>query len=263
MQKPIKFWKMHGLGNDFVVIDTLTQDVSINALPIKELAHRHTGIGFDQLLLIGKSDNADFSCRIFNSDGSEAEQCGNGMRCVTRYIQESKLSSKNKLSIETKAGIVEAIINDFDHIQVNMGTPTFDAPCDIELDDNSYKLTIVSMGNPHAILPVDTIKTFPISNIGPKISTHSIFPHGTNVGFMEVVDRGHIRLRTFERGSGETLACGSNACAAVVAGIQNGLLDNKVKVELLLGDLWIEWTGKDMPVLMIGPAAAVFEGRIA
>lgn len=269
----INFTKMHGLGNDFVVVDAINQPVffkkTFNKSFITDLGNRHTGVGFDQLLLIEKSIHidADFFCRIFNSDGSEAEQCGNGMRCVGRFIHEKKLSSKKNLSIETKSGIVEVILHDVDHfetIQVNMGKPEITASCEFKLSLTQVPilLSIISMGNPHVVLEVESIKNTPVQKWGAEISTHPIFPQGTNVGFMEIVSREHIRLRTFERGAGETCACGTNACAAVVAGIQKKLLDHKVRVELALGSLWIEWAGKDAPVMMTGPAEKVFEGTI-
>ncbi len=259
----IFFSKMHGLGNDFVVINTLSQTFNESNFPVKEFSDRHIGIGFDQLLLIGPSRLADFSCRIFNADGSEAEQCGNGMRCVARYIREENLTDKPSFTIENKSGLVEVKIDrDFDHVEVNMGLPIFESPCEIKIDHQSIQLFQLSLGNPHAIMHVDSVAKFPVSTLGPKISTHEIFPHGANVGFMEIINRKHIRLRTFERGSGETLACGSNSCAAVVAGIENNWLDKKVRVELALGDLWIEWNGKSHPVLMAGPAERVFEGVI-
>lgn len=273
---PFNFIKMHSLGNDFVVIDGLSQSIDVSKLPIEQLAHRHLGIGFDQLLWIKSSSLADFACIIFNADGSEAEQCGNGMRCIARYLHEEKLTLKKTLSLETKAGIIEIQIYDYNRIEVNMGFPRFEPheiPFNTDEIQNQYELvlednnlnvavSILSMGNPHAIVKVDSTQHFPVANIGPLIATHSLFPQGTNVGFMEVLKRNHIRLRTFERGSGETLACGSNACAAVVAGILNNSLDSQVKVEFMLGDLWVNWKGKNHPVMMMGPASRVFSGKV-
>lgn len=261
--RPIQFSKMHGLGNDFMVVDGISQTFAITDIPFQQLANRHTGVGFDQLLLIKPSNVADFACQIFNSDGSEAEQCGNGMRCIARFIHESGLNSNKKLQIETKAGIIAIDIHDFAHIRVNMGQPHIDSGKEIECEGQLLKLSILSMGNPHAILQVPSVTTFPVFEIGSKISTHSMFPQGINVGFMEIIDRQRIRLRTFERGAGETLACGSNSCAAVVAGITNQLLDSKVMVELALGNLQIEWQGRDEPVIMTGPAKNIFNGVIA
>ncbi len=272
----ILFSKMHGLGNDFVVIDGVSQSIQLKNLSIKQLANRHTGIGFDQLLLIAPSQQADFSCIIFNADGTEAEQCGNGMRCVARFIHENNLSHKKIITVETKAGISTLLIDDYEHIRVNMGNPGFEPSeipfnadrerrlYEIPLDDGQpgFALAVLSMGNPHAILQVSSIKKFPVAKFGPQISTHRLFPKGVNVGFMEVVSANHIRLRTVERGSGETLACGSNACAAVVSGIRNNILEKKVRVELALGDLWVEWENEKDPVFLTGPAAHVFSGKI-
>lgn len=258
----IKFHKMHGLGNDFIVIDGTAAPIDINQLSIPTLANRHIGIGFDQLLLIESSEVADFSCRIFNSDGSEAEQCGNGMRCVARYICEAKLKAQDHLTLETASGIVAVDIFDFDNIKVTMGVPEFQPSLEIKIHDQLIQLVNLSIGNPHAILHVESVANFPTSKFGQLISIHSAFPNGTNVGFLEVVTREHIRLRTFERGVGETFACGSNSCAAVVAGISNQLLDQKVKVELALGNLWVEWAGGQNPVILTGPSARVFSGEI-
>jgi diaminopimelate epimerase len=259
-QQSIKFTKMHGLGNDFVVINAIAQSVDINHLPIAALADRHTGIGFDQLLIIEQSTQADVFCRIFNSDGSEAAQCGNGMRCIARFIQEEKINTKSHVTIELKHGIVEATLKNFNEITVRMGIPELQGATELTLDDQNYFLTTLSLGNPHAILQVPSINTFPIKDVGPKISTHTAFPDGVNVGFMQLIDRQTIRLRTFERGAGETLACGSNSCAAVVAGIQNDLLDHQVTVQLAKGHLQIEWAGQAASVLMTGPAERVFDG---
>lgn len=265
---------MHGLGNDFVIIDGLSQSVNLKKIPVKALANRHSGIGFDQLLIIVSSKKADFGCVIFNSDGSEAEQCGNGMRCIARYIQDHQLSTEKSISVETKAGVIPIHFENNNTIRVDMGRPRFE-PSDIPfkadrmrhlyeipLDDGQpgLALAVVSMGNPHAILQVASIKTFPVAKFGPVISTHASFPKGTNVGFMEVVSPEHIRLRTYERGAGETLACGSNACAAVVSGIRNDLLAKKVKVELVLGDLWVDWEDEKGSVVLTGPATDVFSG---
>ena len=266
---------MHGLGNDFVIIDGISQSIHRKKIPVQALANRHTGIGFDQLLLILPSKKADFACTIFNSDGTEAEQCGNGMRCVARFIHEHHLSAKKSITIETKAGIIETFIDDYENIRVNMGVPRFepfDIPFnadrvrhlyEIPLDDNQpgLALAVLSMGNPHAILQVTSLREFPVAKFGSMISTHPLFPKGTNVGFMEILTPNHIRLRTFERGAGDTLACGSNACAAVVSGIRNNLLEKYVKVELPLGNLWVKWENEKDSVMLIGPATHVFSGR--
>jgi diaminopimelate epimerase len=264
---------MQALGNDFVVIDGIKQDIDVNTTMIPQIADRHFGIGFDQLLLIQKSQHADFACRFFNADGSEAEQCGNGIRCVARFINEEGLSEETSLKIETKAGIVALKIHDFENIEAMMGIPIFDPkkiPFSAEKIQKSYDISIdhplsplsiavLSLGNPHAILSVDSIDdNLPIAELSKKIAAY--FPQGANVGFMQVINPKRIRLRTFERGVGETLSCGSNACAAVVAGILNNGLDNIVTVELSHGNLSIEWQGENKPVLMSGPAMRVFSG---
>ncbi len=261
----LQFVKMHGLGNDFVVIDGINQQVQLNTSTIKQMADRHTGIGFDQLLLIEKSKVADFFCRIFNADGSEAEQCGNGMRCVARFLQEKQLTDKKSFRIETKTRTIAVTIHDYDAIEVNMGIPVFESQDSVSITISSQpvlNLFVVSMGNPHAILFVDSLNYDAIRDIGPVIATHEIFPQGTNVGFVEIIDQHHIRLRTYERGVGETLACGSNACAAVAAGIIHHKLANKVTVELPLGQLTVAWEGYDHPVIMTGPASWVYSGVI-
>jgi diaminopimelate epimerase len=273
----ITFSKMHGLGNDFIVIDAINQQIDIDNLPVIQLANRHVGIGFDQLLVITASINANFYCRIFNSDGGEAEQCGNGLRCVARYIHENGLLSAKTMTIETCAGIYTATIFDDYNVRIDMGKPIF-TPAEIPFKsatlENTYslaidnsqpalQLSVLSMGNPHAIMLVPSVSNYPVNDTGAIVSTHSAFPNQTNVGFMEVVNRQHIRLRTFERGTGETYACGTNACAAVVAGINNRLLDSKVKVTLALGDLWVEWADKEKPVQMTGPASHIFNGAFS
>lgn len=270
------FTKMHGLGNDFAVINGISHPLDLKKIPLKQLADRHVGIGFDQLLIILPSKNADFACRIFNSDGSEAEQCGNGMRCIARFLHENKITNKKTISVDTNAGITDISITDYDQIDVNMGYPRFDPfeipfkadrirlLYEIPLDDGQpgFALSVLSIGNPHAILQVASVKTFPVAQLGPIFSTHRLFPKGANVGFMEIVNPAHIRLRTFERGAGETLACGSNACAAVVAGIRNNLLEKKVKVELSRGNLWVQWSNEKAPVILTGPAMHVYTGTL-
>ncbi len=263
---------MHGLGNDFMVIDTIRQTVDLSKIPIPLLADRHRGIGFDQLLVVTPSSRADFACRIFNADGSEAEQCGNGMRCVARYVQEEGLTQKKSLALETISGLINVTVHDHKHIDVIMGLPCFEpekvpfttpkiaAQYNLDQTMPSLSFTVLSMGNPHAILKVPSIIDAPVEQLGAKISTHPAFPNGTNVGFMEIINPNHIHLRTFERGTGETFACGSNACAAVVAGILNHGLDHKVNVELTYGNLLIEWADKNSPVVLSGPAMRVFSG---
>lgn len=260
MNPSFHFTKMHGLGNDFIVINNLTEELSFEKALIQQLADRHTGIGFDQLLLIQPSHTADFYCRIFNADGSEAEQCGNGMRCVARFIIEEQLSQKNAFTLQTRAGITEALVHDFNRITVNMGVPRLEGDKIITLPSKSYTVSCLNLGNPHAVLKVDSLMGFPVSELGRDISTHVLFPNGVNVGFMEILHRKKIRLCTFERGSGETLACGSNSSAAVVIGIQQKLLDDKVTVELARGQLEVEWAGEGHGVFLTGPAETVFTG---
>lgn len=265
MQKRINFTKMHGLGNDFIVIDAIHQSFDAKKLSVIHLADRHIGIGFDQLLMIEPSKQADFYCRIFNADGSEAEQCGNGLRCVARFLQEKKLNVNSFFSIETKAGIFPVQINDYDHICVTMGAPHVQEKLlELQLHSNPNTIiaSVLSLGNPHTIIKVDAVDTVHMEKWGTEISQHAFFPNGTNVGFMEVLNRHHIRLRTFERGVGETLACGSNACAAICTGIINGWLQHKVTVEFRYGSLSIEWDGENTPIRMIGPASHVFDGEI-
>jgi diaminopimelate epimerase len=272
----ILFSKMHGLGNDFVVINAMSHPIQLSLNQIQHIADRHLGIGCDQILIIEKTPPAQFVCRIFNADGSEAEQCGNGLRCVAQFLYDKKLAVKNTFSIATTAGIFDVQIRDDHLIEIVMGAPCFtpkkipfitDAAKNIyelQLDQlaTCINLSVLSMGNPHAVLEVNSIDTFPVSKMGAEIASHPAFPQSTNVGFMEIINRQHIRLRTFERGAGETFACGSNACAAVVAGIKNGVLDHLVKVSLMYGDLWIEWLGNNSTVKMTGPATTVFEGEI-
>ena len=276
MSQYLQFCKMHGLGNDFILIDAINQTVSIDKTWIRQMADRHLGIGFDQLLLIEKSHQADFACRIYNADGSEAEQCGNGIRCVARFIHEENLSNLKSLSIETKAGIIAVVIHHFDNIQVNMGVPIFEPKkipfiaekqqplylIPVENTSTALEFSALSMGNPHAILRIPAIKHFPVEDIVQKLTHHALFPQGVNIGFVEVIDRQHVRLRTIERGVGETFACGTNACAAVVAGMMNDWLDNNVTVHLKYGNLYIEWAGQNQPVMMTGPAARVFAGSV-
>lgn len=283
----LKFTKMHGLGNDFVVIDNISNKINLTTKQIKYLANRNFGIGFDQLLFIEaanntdiKNNHCDFHYRIFNADGSEAEQCGNGVRCVARYLIENNLSNKNPLKLSSKSGFMEVTLDYsksdhiFDYITVNMGEPIltpseipFNRPkqeksYQLNLFENEQELMVVSMGNPHAIIITDNIQQAPVSTLGPRIAKHPDFPESVNVEFIQIIDPAKIALRVFERGAGETLACGSGACAAVVAGILNDMLDNRVEVELLGGKLIIEWQGIGHPVYMTGAAVSVFNGTI-
>jgi diaminopimelate epimerase len=272
----INFTKMHGLGNDFVVIDAINQQIALTSEQIRQLSDRHFGIGFDQLLLVEKAvnANADFKYRIFNADGGEVAQCGNGARCFARFVRDKKLSDKNEIRVDTNSGQLLLRFDADNLITVNMGVPRH-APAEIPLltDEESKFYTVqvndtekafgaVSMGNPHAVLQVTDIKTAPVAELGKALESHAFFPERVNVGFMQVVDRQHIKLRVYERGAAETLACGSGACAAVVVGIEHNLLDHTVSVDLPGGTLTINWPGRGEPVLMTGPAISVFEGQI-
>jgi diaminopimelate epimerase len=260
---PVKFSKMHGLGNDFMVVNAISTKFTPDENTIVELANRHTGVGFDQLLVIEPSENADYFCRIYNSDGTEAEQCGNGLRCIGRYLHEHDLHANKNMQIETISGIFDIKINNLNSITVVI--PTSDSThgeVELTADNHTINLNTLILGNPHAILKTASVNTAPVAELGPFISAHPTFRCGTNVGFMEIVNRNHIQLRTFERGAGETHACGSNACAAAIVGIQQGWLDNKVTVSFRLGDLIIEWRGKNEPVYLTGPAVNIYEGVI-
>lgn len=271
-----QFTKMHGIGNDFVVIDAVRQDIRLTADQVRFLADRRFGIGCDQVLLVeqpGRSD-VDFRYRIFNADGSEVGQCGNGARCFARFVRDKGLTTKDTIVVETASGVITLYVEPDGQIRVNMGAPRF-APGQIpfraeqeadryglEVASQAYAVGAVSMGNPHAVLQVEDMDTAPVAELGPAIEGHARFPERVNVGFMQVVDRTHIRLRVYERGAGETLACGTGACAAVVVGIRWGLLDETVQVDLPGGRLTIRWTGNGQPVWMIGPATTVYEGSI-
>jgi diaminopimelate epimerase len=275
-QHMINFTKMHGLGNDFVVIDAINQSISLTPEQIRLLSNRHFGIGFDQLLLVEKpvSDNADFKYRIFNADGSEVAQCGNGARCFARFVRDKKLSDKNEIRVDTNSGQLLLRFDECDLITVNMGIPKHnpvDIPLMAEQEALVYTLVVnaketcfgvVSMGNPHAVIQVIDVKSALVADVGQILESHAIFPERANIGFMQVIDRQHIKLRVYERGAAETLACGSGACAAVVIGIEQNRLDHEVSVELPGGELTISWAGRGEPVFMTGPALSVFDGAI-
>jgi len=274
---PLRFTKMHGLGNDFVVIDAIHQRFEPSPAQCRFIADRHFGVGCDQILLVetARDPGADFHYRIFNSDGSEVEQCGNGARCFARFVLDRGLTDKQVIDVGTHAGGIRLYVEEDGQVRVNMGRPRCE-PAEIpfqaereqplyplDIDGGELPVGVLSMGNPHAVLRVESVATAPVARLGPLIEAHPRFPNRVNAGFMEVVDRGHIRLRVYERGSGETLACGSGACAAAVAGRRQGLLDRRVRVQLPGGDLVIEWAGNGEPVWMTGPVSTVFEGEIA
>ena len=279
--KKLKFTKMHGLGNDFMVVDGVSQAFEPQEAPLTQWANRHTGVGFDQLLLVEKAGAADvdFRYRIFNADGSEVEQCGNGARCFARFVADKGLSNKQEIRVETARGVIVPRLLDSGLVVVNMGKPRL-MPSEIpfvpaagEADDalthivlvglESVPLSCVNMGNPHAVLLVDDVDTAPVAHWGEAIESNEQFPERVNVGFMQVLDEGHIRLRVYERGAGETQACGTGACAAVVAGVRLGLLQaaSSIRVSLPGGDLHIEWQPGD-DVMMTGPVQTVFEGEL-
>ncbi|MEN8204736.1 MAG: diaminopimelate epimerase [Pseudomonadota bacterium] len=272
----LNFTKMHGLGNDFVVIDAINQSVSLTQQQVRQLADRHFGIGCDQLLLVeaATTTEADFRYRIYNADGGEVQQCGNGARCFMQFVRDQGLTDKSQLQVETAGGPLQLIQQADGRITVDMGVPRLE-PADIpfaapsretaytlDVLDRHLEIAALSMGNPHAVLLVDDIETAPVARLGPAIENHPRFPERVNVGFMQLVDEGSIRLRVFERGAGETMACGSGACAAVVAGRLREQLAESVKVILNGGELVVSWAGEGQPVLMTGPATTVYQGRI-
>jgi diaminopimelate epimerase len=257
----IHFTKMQGAGNDFVVLDETRGLLGLTPAQYRFLGDRHFGVGADQILSVRASpaSGIDFAYAIHNADGGEVEQCGNGARCFARFVRDKGLSTKDVLRVQTKKGVIAPQLTPDGRVTVDMGAPSFDwANFPLEATD----LTFVSMGNPHAVLRVDDVDTAPVHTQGPALQQSPRFPESVNVGFMQVLDRSHIRLRVYERGAGETLACGSGACAAVVAGISLGLLDDTVEVQARGGTLRIHWAGGSAPVLMTGPATTVFEGEI-
>ena len=271
----LKFTKMQGLGNDFVVIDAFSRKVELNSQQFRFLADRHFGVGCDQILLVEKSSgNADFKYRIFNADGGEVEQCGNGARCFVRYVHDKKLTDKREIRVETLSGVICPRLEEDGQVTVNMGEPLFE-PKDIpflaesrkstyhlELGGEKIEISALSMGNPHAVQVVADVDAAPVERQGAMIESHPGFPRRVNAGYMQIVDRKHIRLRVYERGTGETLACGTGACAAVVAGIKRGFLESVVRVSTRGGELVVRWEGEGHPVWMTGPAVSVFEGEI-
>jgi diaminopimelate epimerase len=272
----LRFTKMHGLGNDFMVLDLVSQHAHILPKHAKQWGDRHTGVGFDQLLIVEAPSNpeVDFRYRIFNADGSEVEQCGNGARCFARFVLDKRLTAKKRIRVETKSGIIVLDVQNDGQVSVNMGPPRF-IPAEIpfvadaqapsyplEVDGQLYSIAAVSMGNPHAVLRVDDVSTAPVHELGPKIENHPRFPQRVNAGFIQVIDRHRANLRVWERGAGETQACGTGACAAAVAAISQGWMDSPVSLDLPGGRLHIEWAGPGKPVLMTGPAVRVYEGQV-
>jgi diaminopimelate epimerase len=258
------------------VIDGISQTFELTAEQVRFMADRHFGIGCDQLLLVERpgSNEADFRYRIFNADGGEVEQCGNGARCFVRFVHDRGLSPKREIRVETRSGLITPRLEEDGRVTVDMGPPRFN-PAEIpfraeaqaltyalDVDGVTVEISALSMGNPHAVQIVDNVDTAPVAALGPRIESHARFPNRVNAGFMQIVDRSHIRLRVFERGAGETLSCGTGACAAAVAGMTRGLLDAAVNVETRGGMLTIRWAGGSSPVMMTGPAAMVFDGEI-
>jgi len=276
----IHFTKMHGTGNDFVVINAIEQKISLTTEQITNIADRHFGVGCDQLLLVEASTlaEADFRYRIFNADGSEVGQCGNGARCFARFVFDNGLTSRKSIPVETASGLIFLQLEDDSQVTVNMGTPNFNPPeipfvvqgpteedpeyYSLKVDGEKYAIGAVSIGNPHAVLLVESIDEAPVEVLGRAIECHAQFPQRVNVGFMEIVDRSHIRLRVYERGSAETLACGSGACAAIAVGIRNRLLDDSVEAQLRGGTVNVRWSGEGQPIYLTGPTETVFEGKI-
>jgi diaminopimelate epimerase len=283
----LKFTKMHGAGNDFVVIDAINQQVELGPEQWRLLGDRRFGVGADQILVVGKSlePGVDFRYRIFNSDGSEVEQCGNGSRAFVRFVVDKGLTRERSIRVQTMSGVINPRLEDDGTVTVDMGAPRLD-PAEVPFDSaglsgvvqgmdtvwplqvrergdqKTVLVSVVSMGNPHAVQVVDDVDTAAVAETGPQIEHHARFPRRVNAGYMQVVDRQHIRLRVFERGAGETLACGTGSCAAVVAGIRRGLLDSPVRVSARGGELSIAWAGDGAPVYLSGPAVTVFEGEI-
>ena len=275
MAQRLHFTKMQGLGNDFVVLDGVREKIELGPAAIRRLADRHFGVGCDQVLLVEKPSrpDVDFRYRIFNADGGEVEQCGNGARCFVQFVRARGLTDKRTIRVETAGGIIEPTVTADDQVTVDMGRPVFraaDIPLvggtgaivePLEVDGTTVMISALSLGNPHAVQSVDDVDAAPVTTQGPRIEAHPRFPKRVNAGYMQVIDRVNIRLRVWERGVGETLSCGSGACAAAVAGIRRGLIDSPVRVATRGGALTIAWGGDGAPVMMTGPAQTVFEGE--
>lgn len=276
----IPFTKMHGLGNDFVVLDMISHPVTLTTEQIRTLGDRHFGVGFDQLLMIEAptQPDVDFNYRIYNCDGSEVEHCGNGARCFVRFVLDKGLTARKEIRVKTMNGILTLSVQDDGLVTVDMGAPNF-TPASLPFNDaelrpiyertisvngvqQTVSFRIVSVGNPHAVIVVDDVNTTDVKGIGTALGAHADFPKGVNVGFMQIVDRNTFRLRVYERGAGETTACGTGACAAMAAGRAAGLLDESVCAHLTGGDLHLQWQGEGHPIIMRGPATTVYEGTI-
>ena len=272
----LKFTKMHGLGNDFVVLDATRAPLALDRDQLRFLADRHFGIGCDQILQIEppRSPDTDFYYRIFNADGGEVEQCGNGARCFVRFVREQGLTEKTEIRVGTQSGVIVPKLEGDGRVTVDMGVPQFEPAripflaerraltYQLEVGGAAIEISALSMGNPHAVQLVKDVDAAPVRTQGPAIEAHARFPQRVNAGYIQIIDRGRIKLRVYERGAGETLACGTGACAAVVAGIQRDLLDPRVVVTTRGGDLGISWQGEGKPVLMTGPAVTVFSGEV-
>ena len=272
----LRFTKMHGLGNDFMVIDLVTQHAHIQPKHVRQWSDRHTGIGFDQLLIVEppSQPDVDFRYRIFNADGSEVEQCGNGARCFARFVVDKRLTARKRIRVETRGGIIELNLRGDGQITVDMGAPRLEpaevpfvaaeaaVAYEVEVAGQRVELAAVSMGNPHGVLRVENVDSAPVHSLGAQLEVHPRFPQKANIGFLQVLDPHHARLRVWERGCGETQACGTGACAAAVAGIRQGWLASPVEISLPGGALSIEWAGPGTPVMMTGPAVRVFEGQV-
>jgi len=272
----LKFTKMHGLGNDFVVLNALTQPISLTPGQIRRISDRHFGVGCDQILLVEppRQPGTDFYYRIFNADGGEVEQCGNGARCFVRYARDHRLTAKDEIRVGTRGGVIVPRLEADGQVTVAMGAPDFEPAripfaaaaraltYELDVGGRRVEISALSMGNPHAVQIVADIERAPVADEGPLIERHARFPQRVNAGYLQVVSRHRILLRVYERGAGETLACGTGACAAVVAGITRGLLDRDVMVTTRGGELGISWAGEGRPVMMTGPAVAVFEGEM-
>ena len=273
----INFTKMHGLGNDFMVIDAIHQELNLTGSVVRQLADRRRGVGFDQLLIVEPSSQSgiDFTYRIFNADGAEVGQCGNGARCFARFVIDKGLINKDNIAVMTKSGLLELHLEKDGMIRVNMGKPDFDpknvpfeakmrsSSYNLDIEGKEYSLSAVSIGNPHAVLIVNDCAKAPVNEVGPLIQDLALFPEGVNVGFMQILNADEISLRVFERGAGETQACGSGACAAMVCGRNLGKLNQEVTVHLHGGDLKINWEHETAPVYMTGTATSVYEGHIS